>query len=265
MRFCFTAEHIEFLRGGYQQMRIPALTAAFNKKFGLDKTEGSIKAALKNRRITCGRKPGFAKGEFFHKYTREQADFIGATYPLMPLAELTKAFNIKFGTEMSESSLRAFTRNHKIRSGRTGQFDKGHVPFNAGTKGVMKPNSGSFKKGDVPGNIRPLGSERICSKDGYVLVKIAQENPHTGHKTRFHLKHIVEWEKENGPLPEGMILRFLDGDKINTDPSNLVPVNRAEHLRLTNMGFNELPAEVKPVALTLARVEAKTFQLKKKS
>lgn len=260
MRFYFTDKHIEFLRQGYQEMRIPALTAAFNAKFGLTKTEGSIKSALRNRKISCGRKPGFAKGEIFHKYTPEQAEFIKKAYRSMTVAEVTKTFNARFDTRMSESQIRAFTKNHRLRSGRTGRFEKGHVPFNAGTKGVMQPNSGNFQKGHVPQNRRHLGSERICKKDGYVLVKVEEEDPYTEAKTRYRHKHVVLWEEHNGPVPDGMVVLIRGGDKRSFDIDDLELVSRHELLRLNNLRFGTLPEEVRPSALALARLQVKTSE-----
>lgn len=32
------------------------------------------------------------------------------------------------------------------------RFQKGHIPWNKGTKGLMKPNSGNFKGGQIPHN-----------------------------------------------------------------------------------------------------------------
>lgn len=82
--------------------------------------------------------------------------------------------------EGAQQQLSAFVKRHKIKSGRTGQFKGGHKAWNAGSKGMMKANKESFKKGNLPGNIKPLGSERIDSKDGFILIKIAEKNPYTG-------------------------------------------------------------------------------------
>ena len=59
------------------------------------------------------------------------------------------------------------------------------------------------------------------SKDGYVEISVDQVNPHTGYERRFVHKHRHLWEQANGPLPDGMCLKCLDGDKTNTAPLNL--------------------------------------------
>lgn len=53
----------------------------------------------------------------------------------------------------------------------------GNIPFNKGKKGYMsaeqyeKCKQTMFKKGNIPANHRPIGSERV-GKDGYILIKI---------------------------------------------------------------------------------------------
>ena len=57
MRFKYAPEHLEFLRTGYRTMNVRDLTAAFNRRFALDKTECCVHSALANHKIRCGRKP----------------------------------------------------------------------------------------------------------------------------------------------------------------------------------------------------------------
>ena len=115
-------------------MRIPELTLAFNRQFGATKTEPQITSTLKSHRITCGRPKGTPKGTL-REYTDEQADFIRENYRRMSLAHLVLAFNERFKAAKFSNQIRGFTRNHAIRSGRTGCFEKKHTPWNAGTKG----------------------------------------------------------------------------------------------------------------------------------
>jgi len=264
MSFRNTAEHLEFLRSGYLEMRIPELTKAFNLHFDLKKTNGQIKSTLKNHKITCGRKGGHLKGVCLI-FTQEQAEFIKAKYRDMPLSDLTNIFNERFDTEKTFSQLRSFTRNHKVKSGRTGRFEKGNKPHNTGTKGLMPGSSTSFKKGNIPKNLKPLGSERVCSKDGYILIKVAEKNPYNGQPTRYRAKHIVVYEKEHGPVPDGYMVRFADGDKLNCSPDNLELVSKRENLYLNNNGYSDLPEELKPTMKALAKVEIKVSSLLKEA
>lgn len=262
MRFIYTEKHLVFLREGYKAMQVPELTAAFNERFGTSKTEVQIKSTLANHKITCGRPTGLPKGHY-HAFTAEQGEFIREQYRALSLRDLTSAFNARFGTSKSNQQIRSFTRNHTARSGRTGQFERGCKSWNAGTKGVVKPNSGSFTKGSVPGNRKPIGSERICAKDGYILIKVAQTNPYTGAPTRYLAKHRVVWEAANGPLPRGHVLSFRDGNKLNCELDNIILLSMAESLYLNRNGYSDLPDDLKPLMLTAAKLATRAHALER--
>ena len=150
-------------------------------------------------------------------------------------------------------------------SGRTGQFEKGHRPWNTGTKGqgLTTANKGSFKKGHVSPNRKPLGSERICSKDGYILIKVAEKDPHTGFPTRYKHKHIYAWEQAHGPVPQGMVVAFKDSDKTHCELENLMVISRAELLCLNQKGYKGMPAELKPNVRVLVKLQVKTWAKEK--
>jgi len=256
MRFRYSQEHIDFLRRGFKAMRIPELAGAFNRKFGLKKTESAIKTALSSRNITCGRPLGNPKGTLI-AFTKEQASFVKDNYTRLSIVDLTDEFNKEFGSIKTEQQIRSFTRNHNVKSGRTGRFEKENKPWNAGTKGqgLTSANSGSFKKGDRPKTWKPVGSQRICSKDGYYIVKIAEPNVWRG-------KHLVNWEAKHGKVPVGFIIRFKNGNQQDPDIANLELISRQEHLYLNRNGYTELPAELKPTMKVLAKVEAKLSTIK---
>jgi len=244
-------------------MKKPELTAAFNKKFSTSKTVVQIKSVLNSHKIRCGRPTGFPKGTLL-AYTQEQADYIKTNYPLFPLSDLIVMFNSKFGTARAVCHLKAFTNNHKIRSGRSGCFENGHLPWNTGTKGLTGANPGSFKKGHKGSRTNPIGHERICPKDGILLIKIEEANPYTGCPTRYVAKHRVVWEKEHGPVPPKHLVSFKDGDVLNCSPNNLILLSQAENLYLNQHGYRDLPEELRPSMLALAKMEVKRFSLEKK-
>lgn len=106
-----------------------------------------------------------------------------------------------------------------LSNGRATSFSKGHKPWNKGTKGVMKPNSGNFKKGRRPQNYRAVGSERICPQDGYRLIKVSDSPPRWRHK------HVIMWEREQGKkVPDGWRLKLLDKDRANPKLENILCV-----------------------------------------
>lgn len=136
-------------------------------------------------------------------------------------------------------------RERSARPGHGGaatRFQPGQVSHNAGKKGLRYPGSekGWFKKGHQRSDTAPVGAERIDKKDGYVLVKIADKGEYA---LPWRLKHRMVWEAANGPVPKGMTLVFMDGNRQNCALENLTLITRRE-LMLRNTVHN-LP---KPVA-----------------
>ena len=160
--------------------------------------------------------------------------------------------------------VKGFINRNKIQTGRTGRFEKGNPSWNKGKKGFMGPNRTSFKKGHNPPNRKGVGSERICSKEGYVWVKVEERDPYTGLPTRYRPKHKVVWEQTHGqPVPQGCAIIFKDNDIYNFDPDNLECVTRAELLQLNRNRYKEMPEELKPSTLALSKLQAKYFERRK--
>lgn len=215
-------------------------------------------AKLKNRRVmVCA----LNNGEYFIGFRKlvGPRDIAQLRFSLSG-----EAFNAEFGADKTEGQIRGFTRNHRLRSGRTGRYERGDKPWNTGTKGVSKPNSGTFRKGNVPGNTRPMYSERI-NKDGFVEIKVPLANPYTGAETRFMHKHVWVWEQANGPVPPDHVIRFLDGDKTNCALENLGLFTRAESLEMTRLGYGEAHADVKPSIALLARLKTAAHKAKRET
>lgn len=191
-----------------------------------------------------------------HRNTPEHLAFLREAYATMSLCELAPAFNTRFGTAVTEKQIRSTLRNHRIRSGRTGQFEKGQTSWNLGKKGYMGANTTSFKKGNVPANHQPLWSERV-GKDGYLEMSVPERNPYTGFPTRYKHKHVWIWEQAHGPKPKGTAVIFRDGNNRNFNLDNLLLVTRTELLAMNLHDYKNQPEELKDSILALAKVEAK--------
>lgn len=161
-------------------------------------------------------------------------------------SDLAIAFNKRFDCARTPVQVHTFRKQMGLRTGRTGQFQKGHVPFTAGTKGFVKANAGTFKKGNVPANHRKIGSERV-NVDGYIEIKVSEPNVWR-HKQR------VVWESHHGEIPDGMCVTFRDDDPLNCCIENLELITRAENA-VFNKHFGDIPAEMKPVARNISRLK----------
>lgn len=256
-------EHLAFLRAWFPKLRIAALTERFNREYGLSLRPSQVRNYLKKNKIRSGRPRGFAKGER-RMLTAEQHAFLAEQFPRLSRKALAEAMNQRFGLSLNFIQIANYAKRYGIRSGRTGQFEPGLRPWNTGLKGVIHRNRTTFRKGNVPGNTREIGAERV-DDEGYIWIKTAQRNPYTGAPTRFQLKHAAVWEAANGPVPKGHALRFIDGDKSNCALENLELVSLAENLHLNRIGYANAPAEARKTAMLLARVEVKAFQRKRQA
>ena len=261
MRYKYTDEMVKFMAAGFKKWGIPELTERFNKKFGTDKKPSQIKAAMSNRKIRCGRKTNeITRGEY-RIFTKEQAEFIKRGYKKWTIERVTEEFNKRFGDNKTVSQIRGFTRNHGILSGRTGCFEKGLIPHNKGVKGWQpggRAQEGRFKKGNVPMQHRPVGSERVDSKGGFIMIKVAEPR-------KWRAKHVVEWEKHNGPVPKGHCVTFKDNNPLNWQVDNLMLATRAQMAVMNRFKLYLAPAELKDAAKTCAELIMKTGKLRREA
>lgn len=187
-------------------------------------------------------------------YTQEMKNFLFKNNQGRSLKELTILFNEHFGTSFSCSQIRNFRRNHKLDSGLTGRFKKGSVPYNKGKKlPNMAPNDGQFKKGNKPPNYLPVGTINTTT-DGYLKKKIADPNV-------WKLLHVELWEEYNGPVPDGHVIIFLDGDKSNVTLSNLACVTKSDMAQLNLNRLLQSGAEVAKVGIGMVQLKRKVKEI----
>lgn len=196
----------------------------------------------------------------YRKYTLEAIEFIKQNYETMRCKEMVKILNEEYSLNINIASLYNFKQTNGLTTkipwnkgtkgltkGNSGSFKKGNVPKNKGTKGLSKPNKTSFKKGNIPDNIREVGSERI-TKDGYIEIKVAEPN-------KWNLKHRVVYEKHFGKIPKGKIIVFLDRNIQNLSIDNLECITKHENLIMNKRGYYSIDPEITKTGLNAVRLE----------
>lgn len=93
-----------------------------------------------------------------------------------------------------------------------------------------KPNSGQFKKGNLPHNATP---ERKCA----IRTEVRTKKPYI----YYHLElgkwkelHILLWEKQHGPVPPKSVIRFIDGNTFNCSAENLECIPQSLNMLLNS-------------------------------
>ena len=109
----------------------------------------------------------------------------------------------------------------------TGQFGKGHKPWNKGLKGLHLNPETEFTRGQAPLNHNEVGTVRIRrrSRSGKsrAWIKVAEPNV-------WRLRCHVVWEEAYGPIPIGLLIHHLNEDTLDDGLNNLAAISRAAHL-----------------------------------
>lgn len=209
------------------------------------------------------------------QWTNEEDRIIAEHYPHTPYKELCELLNC--------SRYQLYNRAYILKTKKTAIFRKG--PHSGCIKkGQRRGTATEFKRGLTPWNkgkeigsfgnsvrtqfkpgvrqgvaqklYKPIGTERI-SKDGYLERKINDDMP---LQRRWRAVHLIEWEKVNGPIPNGYALVFKDGDKKNIQLSNLELISRADLMKRNS--FNQYPKEIAMVVQLRGQI---TRQINKRS
>jgi hypothetical protein len=239
----YTSEQIDFLRRAYPYLTVKSLTRAFNCVFDESKTVTRIRCTLHRYGIRSGHVPKLMENRL-RLFTPEQDQFLRNHYAGRSARELTALFNDRFDAAMTVRQIKIFVKNRGIRSGRTGRFEKGHTPHNKGVKGWQaggRSEKTRFKPGQRGINWVPLGSERV-TREGILQRKVSD----TGYPPRdWKSLHVLLWERHHGPVPDGHIVVFRDGNPEKIVIENLACITRADNL-LRN-SIHNLPEALKDV------------------
>lgn len=245
----YPQEIIDYVREHGSAYSIQDMADLVSEKFGRPVTYCQMQSFYKNHKVHALPMKGRTRRG---KFPEGLKTFMRETAPGRSSHEIMELVNARFGEgTMSVSQVRAYKKNHRIPSGYDSRFPKGHVPANKGkhteTRGRMRDTQ--FRKGHMPHNEHPIGTE-IVRSDGYVQVKVADPDV-------WKLKHRLVWEQHNGPIPEGGLVVFRDGDPQNTDISNLALIDKSVNMRLNQLGIRHAGSpEMFDTAVLVARVAA---------
>lgn len=226
----------EFVKEYRLKLRDRELAAACNDKLGTHFTPNAMKAFRNNYGYKNGQKQ-WSKEEYWKyqtRYPQGMYEYIRDNSWGVSSKEMAERCNEKFGTNWTKTGMKQFRQRHGIKSGVTGWYQRGHPP---GTKGktleeivkgdpekLARVRATQFKKGDRPVNEMPVGTI-VVNSDGYKLRKKQMEGTMW---ERWEMLHRAVWTEHNGPIPEGMVVGFKDGNTLNCDLSNLMLLSKRE-------------------------------------
>jgi len=249
----WTAEQEDFLRENYVAMTNEQLCAALGKPWW------AIKGRVTKLKIKGRRKP-----EKYRMFTDAENDLLRKEYPkgdlgalrvtlglktMMNLYQKAKALGVARDPELAIETARALCKALSAED-KGKRFVKGQPSRNKGMKqteymtpeAIARTAATRFKPGGPSHNRKPIGFERV-SKDGYVEIKVRDVSRNRNYVS----KHRLVWEQHNGPVPEGMMVEFIDGDKSNITIDNLRCVTRAENAARNISAYHALPGDIKEI------------------
>ena len=235
------------------------LVKLVNAKFGTDFTDSKMKSYKTNNKLKSGTPLGLPAGRPTELYPEEIKDFIENNHKGIGPKKMTALLNERFNKNFKFEQIRAYYKNNKLNSGLDGRFRKGQKPVNSIAKGQRLSVATEFKKGQRPANWVPIGSERV-NGDGYVDVKVADGKKQKNWKG----KHILIWEEHNGPVPDGHVVIFGDGNNRNFDIKNLILVSRSQLATLNKKKLIQNDADLTRTAVIMADLYQKISQRKKR-
>jgi hypothetical protein len=191
------------------------------------------------------------------KLSQEIIDKIVAEYPHTDTKELSEKHGIPLSTcyhiagnrKIRKTPERYAAMLHKtnknlLESGKVHRYKKGHIAWNKGQYMRLNPAT-EFKKGQMPHNYKPVGSERI-TKDGYKERKVADPKKWKG-------VHIIVWEEHHGQVPPKHKVVFKSNDRLNCDITNLEMISYKEAM-LRNT-IQRYPQEIVRTIKTLSKLK----------
>jgi hypothetical protein len=225
--------HIRFLSRKIVGRHYKEVARLFNERFGMSVTDSAIHTILTRYGLRNNHGGGIPREK---KYLPCHIQFLKGIVKGRSYADVTRMFNKKFGFSISVKAMNTLLKRYNLKNGRDGRIKPGNVPFNKGRKGYYTPGSekGWFKPGQMPVNTMALGSERV-NADGYVEIKYSEKSGPPNNRWRG--KHILTWEKANGPVPKSHAIIFADGNRQNFKLRNLVLVSRKELAVLNHMNM----------------------------
>lgn len=162
-------------------------------------------------------------GRWNHIIPDDKVDAFIKLIPGRSSGEIQQLAKSKLGVDISITQVRSWKKNHKVPSGYDTRYRKKQASTTKGMKwadfGIERFENSiktQFKKGNIPKNRSEIGQLKQRS-DGYVWIK-TQDGALNHNWVQYH-RFI--WEQAHGPIPEGMKIIFLDGNRSNCKLENL--------------------------------------------
>lgn len=230
----WTVEQEQFLRDNWPFKNMKEISDSMKLKPSIIKSKASRMKLLKDR--------SYDKGATHRKWTSELDQKLTELYPDHTCKQIAEIMGFTHYAVEGRRSTLGLTKDENI-----GRIKKGNIPPNKGKK--MSPEVREkvkhtfFKKGHTPvntsfdGKISIRKNRNRSDNSNYKYIRLS--------KGEWELLHRYNWEKEFGPIPEGMNVVFKTSDKMNCETENLEMISDAELMQRNTI--HQYPEELAEV------------------
>ena len=230
-------EITDFVREHGHEGSVREMQERVNSRFGTSFTYDQMKSMFSRHKVHAA--PQLGRKYPDKRITTPEMDaFIREHLEGTGYQSMADLLNARFGTSFTKDQMKNYYNRNKLDSGLTGRFEKGSIPVNKGKtwdefmspEGQAASRRTTFKPGHLPHNGgTPVGTIRLRhghrNRPGshpYYWQKVAEPNV-------WRMKHVIEWEEHNGPVPEGSMVTFANGDTLDWRIDNLILETKAQH------------------------------------
>ena len=262
----WTAEEEAWLREVYPHHSNADISTMHASVFP-DRPDRSDKAVNSRAKVLKLRKAdGFVRNPPTF-WTPGKVEWFRSFVPGHSESEISAEHERIYGEPLSEGQISNSKVRFGVKSGtHGGRFKKGDGGFASEEhrrKFMEAGKATRFRKGNMPSNAldKPIGTERVDAKDGYVYVKVAERktDPRSAHDN-WKPKHHLVYEQAHGSIPSGCNVIFADHDKRNFDPENLVAVPRSLWSVISRQGYLYSDRESLETCMALAELNSKVYR-----
>lgn len=252
----YTQDMTDFLISNSHNHTIRELHAMFCNKFGCDASVHGIRAKVRALGLTY-KNPERVMSRAFGK---EVAEFIRDNASGITNSQLARMVMDTFGVEITKGQVKSMKHYMGVRSG----LNQGVAMRMSRPAGWVNPAKGRkvssetydkirsrfFRKGENGLPPCPVGTERI--RGGHVMVKVAEPS------TWVSKARLVYEESTGETLGSKDVIMFLDGDRMNFNPDNLMRCTKTERLFRNVSAGRICPSELSKAIILTCRLRMVT-------
>lgn len=224
----WTIKEVTFLKENYASMSTKDISDHLNRPVSGIVGKASALGISKGYFVTWTTDmEQYLRDNFLTRTQKEMAEALGLTESKVA----NKVF--KLGLRLPAAELEKRKSAHR--------FKPGIVPANKGKK--MSPEQ--YEKA-LPTMFKKGRTNHNEAKDGDIRIRLDHANRRGGTpykwirlaKGKWEMLHVNLWKKAHGPIPEGYIVVFKDGDSMNCELDNLEMITLAENMLRNSCSIN---------------------------